>query len=230
MHLLLTNDDGIDAAGIAALERACVNHGARISVVAPANEASQIGHRVTTSEPLEVEERGPGKWPCTAPRRIAPASPSTRCWQITRPDYVLSGINQGGNLGHDIYISGTVAAAREAAYHGVPAAALSHYLKAELPLDWDAVAERVATLLEDLLGRSLDDGEYWNLNLPHLPPEDAAPELREAHPERHPLESSYRESEHGYHYTGRYHLRPRSDGSDVAVCFGGDISLTRLRL
>ena len=58
-----------------------------------------------------------------------------------RPDFVISGVNAGGNMGQDLHISGTVAAAREAAFHGLPAAALSHYLIRDLALDWPRVAE-----------------------------------------------------------------------------------------
>ena len=234
MKILLVNDDGIDAPGLAALERACARITAveadHLFIVAPNEEASQIGHRVTTAHPIQVSDRGV--------RRFAVAGTPADCTRLalesllpTRPDFVLSGINAGGNLGHDLVISGTVAAAREAAYHGVPAVAISHYLRAGIDLCWETAARRTAAVLESLFGNSLEDGEFFNVNLPHLEPGAADPRVVEAHPERAPLENRYEITPEGYRYTGSYADRPRtSSDSDVAVCFGGEISLSRLRV
>lgn len=233
-RLLLTNDDGIHAEGLAVLERVCAPFADEIITIAPAEPASQVGHRVTTHEPVTVAEHAPG-------RRYAVHGSPADCVRValksllhdTPPDFVVSGINHGGNLGrHDLYISGTVAAAREAAFHGVPAAAVSHFLRRELPLDWEAAGERARFALEQLFGEPLGDGELWNINLPHLPPGAAAPGVRHCEPERHPLEVRFeRESEDGpLLYTGRYHHRKHNGTSDVAVCFGGDIAVTRVAL
>ena len=235
MRILLINDDGIDAPGLAALQRACESIAAvnndELYIVAPDGEASQIGHRVTTAEPLHVSERGE--------RRFAVSGTPADCTRLAltallpfRPDLVLSGINAGGNLGHDLVISGTVAAAREAAYLGVPAIAVSHYMKADFKLCWDTAAGRTARALEALLPTDFQDGEYLNINLPHIAPDAAEPEVVEAHAERSPLLVSYEVTgENGYRYTGRYADRPISaPDSDVAVCFGGNISLSRLRV
>ena len=232
MRILLTNDDGIDAPGLAALERACAGIATEIIVAAPAFPASQIGHRVTTDEPIAVEQRGAN--------RFAIHGTPADCVRVAlkglldfEPDYVLSGINQGGNLGlHDHYISGTVAAAREAAFHGVPAAAISHYIRAELPLCWETAARRASRVLAELLEQPLSDGELWNINLPHITETGPEPDLRFCELERHPLEVAYvqENGKAAFRYTGRYHQRGFQDGSDVAVCFGGDIAVTRIRI
>ncbi|MCB1077354.1 MAG: 5'/3'-nucleotidase SurE [Verrucomicrobiae bacterium] len=234
MRILLTNDDGIDADGLAALERVCEPLASEIIVVAPAEPASQVGHRVTTHEPLHLSEHHSG-------RRYAVHGSPADCVRVALkdllaerpPDWVVSGINHGGNLGrHDIYISGTVAAAREAAFHGIPAVAVSHFLRSEFPLDWPVAEARARRALESLLEERLGDGELWNINLPHLPPGAPEPEIRHCEPERQPLEVRFqRESGSGpLHYTGRYHHRPHNGESDVAVCFGGDIAVSRLCL
>lgn len=233
-RLLLTNDDGIHAPGLAALERVCSFFADEIITVAPAEPSSQVGHRVTTHEPMPVAEHAPG-------RRYAVHGSPADCVRVAlkslldggAPDFVVSGINHGGNLGrHDLYISGTVAAAREAAFHGLPAAAVSHYLRAGLPLDWSVAEERARLALEKLFAEPLRDGELWNINLPHLPPGSPEPRVRHCESERHPLEVAFeREGDDGpFRYTGRYHQRQHNGISDVAVCFGGDIAVTRVAL
>jgi 5'-nucleotidase len=229
--VLLCNDDGIAAEGLAALRRAAARAfpDARLVTVAPAGAMSQVGHRVTTTHPLEVERHGEQEWAVHGTPadcvRVALAHLLDR-----RPDWVLSGINHGGNLGQDIYISGTVAAAREAAYHGVAAAAFSHYLKRGLEIRWDAAEHWVGTLLARLRTEAIAPGEHWNVNLPHLEDPADPPPVVEAIPERAPLPVSFRPGPQGLHYDGVYADRPRGSGSDVDVCFGGAISRTKLRI
>jgi 5'-nucleotidase len=237
MHFLLTNDDGLHAPGLAALEQAVRRlPGAEVTVVAPATEQSQCGHRVTTREPITVAQ--------ITERRFRVEGTPADCIRVAlfalgqRPDFVLSGVNAGGNMGQDLFISGTVAAAREAAFHGLPGAAFSHYLKRNEALDWGRVAEWTRELLAELLAQPLDDGEFWNVNYPHLPPGVLALPTRVAcHPCRAPLNVSYEsrrlDSEAGvttHRYTATYSERPAEPESDVTVCFGGEVAVSRLHL
>ncbi len=233
MHFLLTNDDGIDAPGLAALESAIELMGGQCSIVAPAQEHSQCGHRVTTREPLRVEQRGEG-------RHAVHGTPAD-CVRIAlfglnlKPDVVLSGVNQGGNMGQDIHISGTVAAAREAAFHGLRAMSLSHYMISGLGFDWPRLSAWTAELIQRLLDEPVQDGEYWNINFPHLPPgEHPLPKTVISQPARSPLTVSFDSKPEGqaalYHYTARYADRPQDKGSDVAACFTGKVSVSRLRV
>lgn len=234
MRLLLTNDDGIDAPGLAALEAACAGIGSEVWVVAPRAEASQIGHRVTTHEPIAVERRGP--------RSFAVSGTPADCVRLAlkggllddAPDCVLSGINAGGNLGrHDIYISGTVAAAREAAFHGFRALAVSHFLRGDLPFSWEIAIGRARRAIEGLIGEALGPGEIWNINLPHNPAGAPEPAIVHCDPEPLPLEVAFEKAGDDrelYRYTGRYQHRAHRDGSDVARCFGGDIAVSRVGL
>src|SRR4051812_38417238 len=124
MKLLLTNDDGIDADGLQALCDAARPLGEPV-VAAPALPQSGVSHAVTTGTAFRVEPRGPG--------RFAVAGTPADCVRVglhrLAPDaaWVLSGVNHGGNLGADVYYSGTVAAVREAVLHGWPGVAFSHY-------------------------------------------------------------------------------------------------------
>lgn len=236
MHFLLTNDDGIHAPGLAALEDAVrAIPGATYSVVAPATEQSQCGHRVTTREVLTATQLDTARF-------CVDGTPAD-CVRIAlfalglRPDYVLSGVNAGGNMGQDLYISGTVAGAREAVFHGIPALAISHYLIKEFPLDWQVVTKWTSTVLAELLPQPLADAEYWNVNFPHLPAEKIAgtPDRVFTHSCRAPLNVSYASTALAdgisrHRYTATYASRPVEPGSDVAICFGGQISVSRLRI
>jgi 5'-nucleotidase len=231
MHLLLTNDDGIDAPGLAALEAAVQRvPGVCVSVVAPEQEQSMCGHRLTTHSALRVSEAGNRRWAVNG----TPAD----CVRIAlfalnlRPDWVLSGVNAGGNLGQDIYVSGTCAAAREAAYHQVKAAAFSHYLIRGLEVDWQRTAAWTRQIFDHLQALPLDDGEFWCVNYPHHPPGNLPlPELRECHPARSPLPVSFQCLEQGSHrYNARYADRGRDPGSDVDACFGGAVAVVRLKI
>lgn len=235
MHFLLTNDDGILAPGLAALEQAILQiPGSTATVVAPSSEQSQCGHRVTTREPFQVTR--------LAERRYHVDGTPADCVRIAlfglglKPDFVVSGVNAGGNLGQDLVISGTVAGAREAAFHGIPAAAFSHYLIRELAVDWPRVAEWTEQILAELLPVALADGEFWNVNYPHHAPGPlAVPTRVHGHPCRAPLNVSYDVESDGsavanYRYTATYASRPVEANSDVAICFGGNVSVSRLRV
>ncbi|HSI63038.1 MAG TPA: 5'/3'-nucleotidase SurE [Candidatus Saccharimonadia bacterium] len=238
MHFLITNDDGIHAPGLAAMaEAVALIPGATCTIVAPSQERSQCGHSLTTHSVLTAVQESENRYHTSG----TPAD----CVRIglfalgIKPDFVLSGVNAGGNMGQDIPISGTLAGAREAAYHGIPAIAVSHYLVSGIALDWPRVARWTAQILQDLTSHKLEDGEFWNVNLPHLPPgEMDAPARVETRPCRLPLNVAYEDvmaddTPHGHRmlkYTARYADRPVEAGSDVEACFGGRISVSRLRI
>jgi len=225
MKLLLTNDDGIDADGLQALLAAVRPLGEPV-LVAPAEPQSGCSH--TTSARIRVEPRGAGRYAIHG----TPAD-CTRIGLLKLvPDakWVLSGINHGGNLGADVYYSGTVAAVREAVLHGWAGIALSHYRKKAFDYDWPRAARWAGRVLADLLARPAEPGVFWNVNLPHLMPGDPDPDVVECPLDPHPLPLSYRHEEGTHYYDGDYHNRQRLSGGDVAVCFGGRIAVTRIRL
>jgi 5'-nucleotidase len=227
MRFILTNDDGIDAPGIQALYEAAHQVG-EVIVVAPAVAHSGCSHRVTTHGPIRVRQVGPNRYAVEA----TPAD----CVRVAlhrfgpEPAWVLSGVNEGGNLGADVHHSGTVAAVREAVLHGWTGAAFSQYKRKGLAIDWKQVAERVLPLLRELTARPEDPGVYWNVNLPHLEPGTPPPESVFCPLDPSPLPLSFHLEDEHLHYNGDYHGRRRVSGSDVDVCFGGRIAVTRLRL
>jgi 5'-nucleotidase len=227
MKLLLTNDDGIDAPGLEALLAAATSLGDPV-VVAPFEGQSGCGHRVTTGQWLRLDPRATGLFAVSGTPgdcvRLA-------LHQITPDaDWVLAGINHGGNLGADIHHSGTVAAVREAALHGKPGVAVSHFIKKDLPLDWPRASTWITPILSDLLCRPHLPGSFWSINLPHLEPDAPDPQVVFCPLDPSPLPLCFRQDGDLWHYAGDYHARKRRPGADVDVCFRGMIAVTRLSL
>jgi 5'-nucleotidase len=171
MRILVTNDDGYLAGGIQTLASAAAALGT-VHVVAPDREQSATSHSLTLHYPLRVRKAGDSV-------NVVDGTP-TDCVMLAvgelleeRPDFVLSGINHGANLGDDVLYSGTVAAAMEATILGIPAIAVSHVGKDHDHLaDW---AELLTPLLEQLMTRSDFPKEtLLNVNLPPVRPHDVA--------------------------------------------------------
>src|SRR5262249_26962054 len=144
--------------------------------------------------------------------RLAPAT-----------QWVVAGVNEGGNLGADVYLSGTVAAAREACLLGKPAIAVSQYVRRR-PIDWELAARWTRSVLELLLERPPEPGSFWNVNLPQ--PEQSAdmPECAFCGIDPNPLPLHYELHEGRWHYRSAYHDRRRAAGQDVELCFSGRIT------
>jgi 5'-nucleotidase len=225
MKLLLTNDDGIDAPGLAALAEVAAAHGS-LTWIAPHAHLSGCGHRVTTDGPIRVMRKDEERWAIDG----TPADCVRVALAKLAPDVsiVLSGMNHGGNLGADVYHSGTVAAVREAVLHGKPGIAFSHYRKRGLEIDWDRARRWLTLILEDLLKRPWTPGTFWNVNFPSLTSDEPEPRVVHCPLESGPLPLAFRELDEALHYDGNYHARPRIAGSDVDVCFAGNIAVTRL--
>lgn len=227
--LILTNDDGFDAPGLqhlaAALEPLVKGN---VYIVAPDRCYSGGSQQVTMSEPITVAQRGPRQWAVSG----SPADCARLALTCLVPDcaVVVSGINHGGNLGHDIFLSGTVGAAREAALLGATAIAVSHYLRPGMALDWPRAARWTAAVLEAILDGNHRGGELWNVNLPHHEPGDIPmPRVINGIPCRKPLPIAYTRTGDTYCYDGRrYHERACDTGTDVSICFGGSIAVSRL--
>lgn len=229
LSLILTNDDGIDAPGLqylaAALEPLLADG---LYIVAPDRCYSGGSQQVTMATPIPVKKRGPRRWAIGGSpadcARIALTCLAPQC------HIVVSGINQGGNLGHDIFLSGTVGAAREAALMGATAVAVSHYLRPGIELDWPRAAEWTATVLQRIFSNPPEARALWNVNLPHHEPGLAPmPPVVDCIPCPKPLPIHYTLKDGAYHYEGRrYHQRACDPGTDVAACFGGAIAVSRL--
>jgi len=161
-RLLITNDDGINAPGLKALEQGLASAG-EITVVAPDKEMSATSQSISLHTPLRIHR--------TDDHHYAVSGTPTDAVILAlyhilpeRPDLVVSGINPGGNLGENVIYSGTVAAAMEAALHGVPAFAIS--LATRKYLDFSAPAAFAAELAAKILEEGLERGVCLNVNVP----------------------------------------------------------------
>lgn len=226
MHILLTNDDGIGAPGLAALAVAAAHLG-EVTVVAPVDHMSGCSHAATTEEPLRVIEQGP--------RRLAVTGTPVDCVRLAllhlvpEVDLVLSGVNDGGNLGVDLFMSGTVAAAREAALLGRRAIAISQYRRRGRLPDWPQTSRWTTASLEFVLRQATEVETFWNVNLPDGERADVPPVVV-CSPNPEPLPIRYEPADGAWHYRGDYHSRSRLEDCDVGVCFGGKIAASRIRL
>ncbi len=168
-RILLTNDDGYEAPGIAAMKDALGSASGEfdVTMVAPDKERSACGHGVTLDKPLRLDSVGPGAYKCDG-------TPSdcvllaARGALPDRPQLVLSGINAGCNFGDDVTYSGTVAAAMEGSLQELPSIAVS--------LDGDNHFETAAAVGLALVRRALEDGLdtriFLNVNVPDVPLDD----------------------------------------------------------
>ena len=170
MLLLLSNDDGIRAPGIRALKNSLMGLG-DIRVVAPFTEQSAKSHSLTMREPVAVERVREGEWAVHGTPADSVYVGLHRVCE-SRPDWVVSGINRGGNLCSDVHYSGTVAAAREGALHDVPSVAVSLYCQDATPVEahhWTTAERITRKLIETLSGRDLVQGLLLNVNVPDVP-------------------------------------------------------------
>lgn len=164
--ILLTNDDGIHAPGLAAMERQLLQMG-DVYVVAPAHEQSGVGHSITFLSPLVCSEVFDGD----RRRGWAVEGSPADCVKIgvfefcpRRPDLIVSGINGGLNAGINVLYSGTVAAAIEGAFFDITSVAVS--LEYDAHAEFDQAAKIAARIIQQILQRKQPGSELYNVNIP----------------------------------------------------------------
>lgn len=227
MKIVITNDDGYGEPGIEALRLALQALG-EVVVVAPKEPHSFAGHRVTMKQAIRVDQINPREFTVHG----APADCTRLALKQLAPDadWVIAGINPGANLGTDVYQSGTVAAAREAAILGVKAMAVSQYIGRGKTITWERTRRHTQQIIAVLLQEKLSQGQYWNINLPH-PPNNSSPLKYAICPlDKNPHDYTYSKIADSFQYQGIIHDRPRDKGGDVDVCFSGRISVTKLEI
>ncbi len=194
----------------------------------PKAQHSGCGHKVTTDEAIAVEQRDKDRYAVDG----TPAD----CARLgivhfyPEVDWVIAGINAGGNMGIDSYLSGTVAAVREAAILGKKAIAISHWINRPRLIDWGWASHCSAMVLDTLFQKELPPHHFWNVNLPHFQSGDREPELIFCEPSRDPLPVGFKIEGSNFFYQGEYSQRLRQPGSDIDVCFSGNIAITQIKI
>jgi 5'-nucleotidase len=228
LSIVITNDDGIEAPGIQALAEAFRPLG-RVTVAAPSGNRSGVSHGVTSNRVIAVREsdRGGQKW------FAIDALPAT-CVRLAleellpdKPDLVLSGINRGENLGTVTFYSATVAAAREAAFLGVPAIAIN--LASAEDSGYETAASVTATIVRALGRSGIARGTFLNVNVPGLPPERLRGIRITRQDTRAPVDffEKWVGLDGSMEYRPRWeHLPPGAEGTDIRAVRGGYVSVS----
>jgi 5'-nucleotidase len=234
MQILLTNDDGIRAPGIAAALKVLRRMG-DVHVVAPETVQSATGHGITIhgplmTQPVRVDEQTVGTSVDGRPADCVKLA--INALLPRRPDLVVSGINSGANVGINVIYSGTVAAAIEAAFLGLPAIALSLLLDSKLP-DYDHVADICLQTIDKLMKIGIRPGEVMSVNVPALRSPDKPRGIRVVRQCVRPWDDTYEKrltpGGNAYYWnTAKFTLRPDQNDTDVAALRDGYVTVTPL--
>lgn len=171
MKILISNDDGIYAPGIRALYDTLKGI-ADVTVIAPLEERSTTGHSLHLNTVLRLEKVDENLYGCSGFPADCVLMGIGHLLKGKRPDLVISGINRGANLGQDLYYSGTIAAAREATFHGIPSIAVSLNLSfnnlEEKPY-YDSAAKIIQKMVQEKIHQSIPELTVLNVNVPNVP-------------------------------------------------------------
>ena len=236
MRILLTNDDGINAPGLAALERIALKLTDDVWICAPEYEMSGASRALTLADPVRVRQVGE--------RRFATTGTPTDCVMLAirelvadaRPDLVLSGVNRGANLAEDVTMSGTVAGAIEAMALGVPGVALSQMGGYVPEATYFEVAEAFAPgIIKRLVEVGWANDVVMNLNFPSAPLHEvtAVEVTRQGFRDIQVRHAEKRTDLRGrdYYWIGFRHERSKpAEGTDLRALYENRISVTPLHI
>ncbi len=243
MRILLTNDDGIHAPGFAALHAALEGLGDLVPI-APLTVQSATSHGITYHDPLFVDDVAVAAGFTGTAVDGRPADcvklAITTLWEErfgagTKPDLTISGMNSGANIGINVLYSGTVAAAMESAFLGVPSIAVSLLIRDRSAIQWQRAAEHARCFIDRVLEHPMDPHDVINLNLPKTEdPEAPLPPIRVVPMNTAPLAEHYerRDSPAGQRYYwaagSGLNFAHTAEGSDVEAIFDGAATITPL--
>jgi len=233
-RVLLTNDDGIDAPGLAVLEAVAATLAREIWVVAPEHDQSGTSHSISLHAPLRFSRQGerrfgvggtPGDCVVMAVRHLMLDAP---------PALVLAGINRGANLGVETVFSGTVGAAMAGMLLGVPSIALSQVFTDRLAVRWETARALAPGVIRKLLAAGWSGQAILNVNFPDVAPESAGPLTltRQGQGLVRRIDVVARTDPRGFAYHWLKFQRgalPEEADTEVAVVAAGAISVTPLQ-
>ena len=238
MRVLLTNDDGIHAPGLQALERIAHALTDDVWICAPEYEQSGASRALTLADPIRVRKLDP--------RRFAVEGTPTDCVMMAvqqliegaKPDLVLSGVNRGQNLAEDVTLSGTVAGAIEGMALGIPSIALSqsmNYFHDEIVAHWETAEAFAPGIVQRLLEVGWPADVVMNVNFPALPPESvkAVEVTRQGFRDGHLRHMAKRTDLRGrdYYWMGfTAKASQPAEGTDLRAIYEGRISVTPLHI
>jgi 5'-nucleotidase len=236
MRILLTNDDGIHAPGLAALERIAAALSDDVWVVAPEIDQSGLSHSLSLNDPLRLREISPRKYAL----RGTPSDcviMAVRRLMGGKPDLILSGVNSGQNVADDVTYSGTVAGAFEGTLLGIPSIALSQaytFADGRRNIPWETAETHGPEIIRKLVAFGFPPSIVYNVNFPDRSPDAVAGLVVTAQGKlTHGLHIDARVDGRGNPYFWLAYRRQRPEiapGSDLEALERGAISVTPLRL
>lgn len=174
-RVLLTNDDGIDAPGLAVLEQIAAELAHEVWVVAPEHDQSGVSHAISLHHPLRISHQGPRRFGINGTPGDCAAMGVCHLMKETPPQLILSGVNRGLNLGMETVFSGTVGGAMTGMMLGVPSIGLSQAFTDRNNVPWDTARTLGARVVRELLAIGWGKDACLNINFPPLPVDKVGP-------------------------------------------------------
>jgi 5'-nucleotidase len=238
MRILVTNDDGINADGLASLERIARRLSDDVWIVAPEFEQSGASRALTLSEPLRMRKLDERHFSVTGTPTDCVMLALEELIKDPRPALVLSGVNRGHNTAEDVTMSGTVAGAIQGMALGVPSIALSQSLSVfhdDVVAHWETAEAFAPGIIQRLLETGWPKDVIININFPNRPPDEveAVEVTRQGFRDIHNMKAEKRTDLRGrdYYWMGFTARRPAVDeGTDLAAVLAGRISVTPLHI
>jgi 5'-nucleotidase len=232
-RVLLTNDDGIDAPGLAVLEAVAAELASEVWVVAPEHDQSGQSHAISLHHPIRVTAQGPRRFGVTGTPGDC-AVMGVRHLMPEPPSLILSGVNRGANLGIETVFSGTVGGAMTGMMLGIPSIALSQAFTDRERVRWDTARRLAPGVVRELLAIGWSPDTCLNVNFPDRPVEEvgALTLARQGVGMVRSIDVETRTDPRGlvYHWLAfRRELRDQQPESDLTVLSGGRIAVTPIR-
>lgn len=171
-RILISNDDGINAPGLAILERIARSLSDDVWVVAPDAEQSGAGHSLTLTKPLRMRKIEEKRWVVSGTPTDCVMLAVNKIMPDDLPTLILSGINRGGNLAEDVTYSGTVSVAMEGTLVGIPSIALSQCIRPGERTKWETAEKYALDVIKDLIEAGWPADVLINVNFPAFPADE----------------------------------------------------------
>ncbi len=171
-RILISNDDGIGAKGLAVLERVARQFTDDVWVVAPETEQSGAGHSLTLNSPLRLRKLDEKRWAVSGTPTDCVMMAVNKIMKDNLPTLILSGINRGGNLAEDVTYSGTVSVAMEGTLAGIPSIAMSQCIRPDQSVKWATAEHFAPDVIKSLIAQDWPNDVLMNVNFPAFPEQD----------------------------------------------------------
>lgn len=234
-RLLLTNDDGIDAPGLALLAEIAREFSDEIWVIAPEHDQSGTGQSISLNNPIRCLTRGERRWEVSGTPADCVVLGVSNLMAEARPSILLSGVNSGANTGDDTNLSGTVGAALTGLMLGIPSIAISMECASRKNIRWDTARALLPNILHHFLAKGWRKETCLSINIPDLPAEDvkgfswSRPAPKTIPSFQIEMREDLREKDYFWLYPSHGDATAKND-SDITILARGEISVSALTL